>query len=110
MPSMTADTRWERRANRVTGNLRATGGRLTLEGDRLTFRPNAIERAVMAKEWSIPLSEVSGFRTVGVQPLKILAGGLRPRLALDVGTATTHLFVVPDPEGAARELEALARA
>jgi hypothetical protein len=84
------------------------GGELVVEGDVLWFRPSALERRLHNTDWSIPLSDVTGFRVAPVSPLSAFAGGLRPRLALDVGRGTTHLFIVPAPAKVAKELLALA--
>ncbi len=100
--------RWRTGAQRVTGRFTAVGGELAVDGDVLWFRPSALERRLHNTDWSVPLADVTGFRVAPVSPLSAFAGGLRPRLALDVGRGTTHLFVVRGPERVAKELLALA--
>lgn len=102
------DPRWKSAANRVTSRTRAVGGALTVEGATLHFRPTKLERRLDAEDWSLPLADVTGFRVAPVALLDVFAGGLRPRLALDAGRGTTHLFVVRNPKAAAEHLLALA--
>jgi len=102
------DERWKRRANHVSSRVRAVGGRLTVEGEDLVFRPHGLDRALAGKDLTVPLREITGFRTVGIAPLELFAGGLRRRLAIETAGGATHLFVVSRPEAAADELRALA--
>lgn len=103
-----AEPRWKSAANRVTSRTRAVGGALTVEDATLHFRPTGLERKLDAEDWSLPLADVTGFRVAPVAVLDAFAGGLRPRLALDAGRGTTHLFVVRDPKAAAKRLLELA--
>jgi hypothetical protein len=92
----------------VTGHASTAGGDLVVEGDVLHFRPNPLARRLGEEDWSLPLADVTGFRASPVSVRDAFAGGLRPRLALDVGRGTTHLFIVKDPAAVAKELLALA--
>ncbi|MEV4423449.1 hypothetical protein AB0L40_26280 [Patulibacter sp. NPDC049589] len=105
---MTGEQRWGRGASRVGSRFRAAGGTLLVLGDDVVFRPSPLERRLKEPDWALPLAEVTGFRVAGVRVLDAFAGGLRPRLALDQGRGTTHLFVIADPASAAKELLALA--
>lgn len=102
------EPRWKSAGNRVTSRTRAVGGVLTVEGDTLHFRPTALERKLDAEDWALPLAGITGFRVAPVAVLDAFAGGLRPRLALDAGRGTTHLFVVRDPKAVAKRLLELA--
>lgn len=92
----------------MTGRFKAVGGELVVEGETLHFRPSALERRLHAEDWEVPLADVTGFRASPLSVLDAFSGGLRPRLALDVGRGTTHLFVVPEPAKVAKELLSVA--
>lgn len=102
------EARWKHGAFRVTGRMTSVAGELAVEGDVLHFRPSPLEARLRGEPWSIPLAEITGFRVAPVSPLSAFAGGLRPRLALDAGRGTTHLFVVREPDRIAKELLAVA--
>lgn len=102
------DPDWSRRGTHSVSRLKAIGGTLLVRDDRLVFRPTELERRLKATDWTLPLADVTGFRVAPIRVLDAVSGGLRPRLALDVGRGTTHLFTVPDPKRAAEELLAIA--
>lgn len=102
------EARWKHGAFRVTGRMTSVAGELVVEGDVLHFRPTPLEQRLRSEPWSIPLADVTGFRVAPLSPLAAFAGGLRPRLALDEGRSTTHLFIVKDPATVAKELLAVA--
>lgn len=102
------EPRWKSAASRVLSRTRAATGTLTVEDGTLHHRPTSLERRLDAADWSIPLADVTGFRVAPVAVLDAFSGGLRPRLALDAGRGTTHLFVVRDPKSVAKQLLELA--
>ncbi|WP_026909400.1 hypothetical protein [Patulibacter minatonensis] len=99
---------WKRKGTHRVSRVKAVGGTLRVAGDRLVFLPSELERRMHAEDWSLALADITGFRVAPVRVADAIVGGLRPRLALDVGRGTTHLFVVPDPRAAAEELLAIA--
>jgi hypothetical protein len=84
----------EVRANRTVSGLRAVGGKLVLEADRLEFRPHGLDQVVFAREWLVPLTRI---RSVGVEPrgLNPFNGALRKRLRVEMDDGSVELFVVP---------------
>lgn len=102
------EPRWSTVAGRVVSRSRAATGTLSVEGGTLHHRPTALERRLQAEDWSIDLADVTGFRVAPMSIRDAFSGGLRPRLALDAGRTTTHLFVVRDPKAIAKKLLQLA--
>jgi hypothetical protein len=86
-------TEWSCRANRTQSALRAVGGKLVLEGNRLEFRPHGFDRALSGKGWSTPLAAI---RSVGSEPrgLNPFSGAMRERLRVELDDGSVELFVV----------------
>jgi hypothetical protein len=91
---MVAGVGLEVRANRTVSALRAVGGKLVLQGDRLEFRPHGLDQVVFAREWSAPLTRI---RSVGVEArgFNPFNGALRKRLRVEMDDGSVELFVVP---------------
>lgn len=100
-----SDASW--RANYITSTTRAVGGRLAVEGDVVTFRPHAFDRALAGRSWSAPLAGV----TVSVAPRRPLShlfgAGLRRQLVLSSDGEDQH-FIVNHVDRVADEIRALA--
>jgi hypothetical protein len=109
MPS-DQQTPWSRRANLITSPFRAVGGRLLVDGGRLRFEPNAIDRALAGKEWSIDLDDITAVSAAPRRPFSHAFGaGLRRQLCVE-GAGTKAYFVVNGVDQAVAELRALATA
>jgi hypothetical protein len=96
---------WSCKANRTQSALRAVGGQLVLEGDRLEFRPHGVDRALFGREWSTPLSQI---RSVGSEPrgLNPFSGALRTRLRVEMDDGSVEMFVVSRLEEVQDRIEA----
>jgi hypothetical protein len=92
---MVDTSNWSCRANRTQSALRAVGGQLALEKDRLEFQPHGFDKALAGKGWSVPLTEI---RSVGTEPRgkNPFNGALRERLRVEADDGSVELFVVND--------------
>ena len=99
---------WERNVTWTKSWLRAVNGKLVVTGATLAFRPHVAEMATFARDWSVPLDEVTSFEVAPVNLRHCLSGGLRRRLAVVMRGGRRELFRVSNPEEAAQELSALA--
>jgi hypothetical protein len=98
------------RANHISSTVRAVGGKLSIEGDRLVFRPHAFDKALAAREWGVALSEISAVEVAPRAPLShLFAAGLRRQLAITAGGEETR-FIVNRVERVADEIRAAAGA
>ena len=99
-----SDTSW--RANYITSTTRAVGGRLTVEGDAVSFRAHAVDRALAGRSWSAPLAGV----TVSIAPRRPLShlflAGLRRQLVLS-SDGEDQYFIVNHVDRVADEIQAL---
>jgi hypothetical protein len=95
----------EWRANRITSRFRAVGGKLSVDGDRLVFRPHAIDRALFANEWNVALADVTVVE-VADREIKsnVFGAGLRKQLRVALADGTEARFVVNRVEQVAAEL------
>jgi len=100
---------WSCRANRTQSVLRAVGGKLVLEDDRLEFHPHGFDRALSGKGWSAPLASI---RLVGSEPrgLNPFNGALRERLRVETDDGSVELFVVNGLAEVVERIEAAIRA
>ena len=99
---------WEKRANHTMSAMRAAGGKLTVEGGWLVFRPHGVDRALDAHDFAVPLTEIAAFE---IEPRNVghfFGGGLRRRLAVVLRDGRRELFVVNKVEQTADELRRLA--
>jgi hypothetical protein len=102
-----SEPQWSRRANFITSQVRAVGGRLVVDGRQLRFEPHAIDRALAGKGWSIDLDEVTAIQVTPRRPLSHLFGaGLRRQLCVE-GADTKAYFIVNRVDDVAAELRAL---
>ncbi len=100
---------WEKRANHADGG-RAKGGKLRLEGERLSFEPHGFDRAIdrlidTPGGWSATLSEITevGEEPRGKNPFD---GSLRKRLRIVTADGQRQLFVVNGLDEAVQRLQA----
>jgi hypothetical protein len=98
------------RANHVSSSVRAVGGKLAIEDDRLVFRPHAFDEALAAREWSVALSDIAAVEVVPRAPFShLFVAGLRRQLAITAGGEETR-FIVNRVERVAEEIRAAAGA
>lgn len=99
-----SDASW--RANYITSTARAVGGRLKVEGDTVSFRAHAVDRALAGRSWSAALDGV----TVSVAPRRPLShlflAGLRRQLVLS-SDGEDQYFIVNHVDRVADEIRAL---
>lgn len=91
-----------KRANYTQGKL-ARGGKLAVDGTRLTFTPHTLDRALGGVMVDVALAEIV---EVGVEPRSgnVFDGGLRSRLRVVLADGQRHLFVVNGVKGVVAEL------
>jgi hypothetical protein len=96
------------RANHISSNVRAVGGKLAVEGERLVFRPHAFDKALAAREWSVALDEITAVEVAPRAPFShLFAAGLRRQLAITAGGEETR-FIVNRVERVADEIRVAA--
>lgn len=101
------DLPFSRPAGHVRSKLAAVGGTLSLDGRRLSFRPNAMAGNMGGKSWSTSLGAIDHVDTVGRNLSDIMCGGLRRRVQITTHAGEHELFVIAHAEKVAEELQAL---
>lgn len=103
-----AETRFETPANFVSGFINR-GGHLTVSDTELRFEPNRVERLLRAEGFTVPCDRITDLSVTDtdISPRGLFSGGLRRRLAIDLADGRRLLFVVPDVDEAATEIDAV---
>ena len=92
------------RANHVSSRWRAVGGHLRVDGRTLRFAPHGFDRALAASDWSVEADDITAVGVAPRQPFShVFGAGLRHRLYVEAGGATTY-FVVNRVERVAEEI------
>lgn len=105
-----AEARWSRRANLITSPFRAVGGRLFVDDSRLRFEPNAVDRALAGKAWSVGLDEITAVEAAPRRPFShVFGAGLRRQLRVE-GAGAEAYFIVNRVDEVVAELRALTNA
>ncbi len=102
-----AEEEWTVGANRTQSSWRAVGGTLTLADGKVTFAPNAFDRALAGRSWSASLATA---RSAGREPGRIalghlFSGGPVDRLRVETQDGSVQLFVVPQIADAIQAIE-----
>ncbi len=98
-----ADESW--RANYTTSGFRAVGGKLTLSGGRLEFRPHGLDRALAGRGFQTDVGAISSVGREG-RTLNPLSGGMRTRLRIETADGQVALFVVNKLDQVIERIEA----
>ena len=85
---------WSVRANRQQGSRRAVGGRFHLTTERLVFTPHLLDAALGGRPWVAERSEIVRISKEPRDASKLLGGGLRGRLRIEIQEEPPKFFVV----------------